>query len=1377
MLGSTLNAQYMETYGSTYDDYIKTTSFLGGAGYSMYHNNYVKGVLEAQVNAYGFGLIQSAGYRGFNGVNGDSAYYFSFDVYPGGSPVTYDVPNADFGLFLVRNTPPTLVSPAPLPAPNNLGKSDPNCPSACEGNPINAATGNKFQTETDYVGAANTHLELRRYYNSQDLTSSAFGDKWHSTYHRGLTQSDSTHVAVTRADGRTNTFTLAAGVWTSTPDVTSQLTAINTNSAQTGWKLVTEDDESESYSLDGRLLSITTRAGLITQLTYDVNNRLTKVTAPFGQTLSFTYDGAGHVTQVTLPDGNIYTYGYDATNDLTSVAYSNTLTRTYVYDTIAGLTGKTLTGIIDENGIRFATWTYDALGHALTSTHAGGAEFTTLAYNNNGTVTATDARNNAHTYNFTIQFGKFKPISVSGTPCLSCGGTAFTYDANGFIASQTDFNGNVTNFTYNARGLETSRTEAYGTPLARTITTAWHTTFHLPTTITEPNRITSFTYDAKGNLTKKTVTAGTLIRTWVYTYNTFGQVTQVDAPRTDVTDITKYAYDTKGNLISVTNALAQITKITSYDANGRPLILVDANGLTTTLAYDIRGKLLSHNVGGEITTYAYDKVGQLLRLTQPDGSQINYSYDQAHRLTQISDSLGNKMVYTLDASGNQTAKQIYDPSNTLMRSQTQQFNELNRLAKFIDANGQATVLEYDSNGNLRDATDPLNNISSADYDALNRLVANIDPAANQTQDQYDANDNPVQVTDPRGAVTRSIYDGLGNKIQLVSPDTGTTNKTYNSAGNMLTSTDARGKKTSYTYDALNRVTKMTFATGTAVAFTYDAATNAKGRLVTVTDESGSSAWTYDIHGRVTTKTQIIGGVTRKTAYAYDSAGRLIKTTYPSGNVVNTTYDGNGRVLQLALGATPIVKNIQYTPFSAAASWVWGNNQNYNRTFDQNGRLTSYPLGSRTRSLDYDPASHITDYTDSDISKSQYFIYDAASRLVSATYTPIGLNPVQTQQNFIYDTNGNRASKIVNTVSSVQTTYAYNTSGNKLSSTTLQGNPAVPYLYDAAGNILSVAGNTFVYSDRGRLITANGTQYLVNGLGQRVKKSVPSNTTLFAYDEAGHLIGEYGASGTVIRETVYLGDTPVAMIVGGVASYIHTDHLNAPRAIVNAAGVTVWRWDSEPFGKDYPNEDPDGNGVKVIYNLRFPGQYYDSETGLHYNYFRDYSPNLGRYIQSDPIGLAGGLNTYGYVGGNPVSGVDPRGLDEIIWTPGPGRSIWDGAKNGNFGGKKWTGGNNGISLPTDSGDECYQRHDGCYDRNVGGDKAKTAICDRKLINDLSRLSSNPKLWENPPRSGTEGGSYWFGEAAIAYFGYGMQNSERDKFSDAVDRYKEVYDTKF
>ena len=186
-----------------------------------------------------------------------------------------------------------------------------------------------------------------------------------------------------------------------------------------------------------------------------------------------------------------------------------------------------------------------------------------------------------------------------------------------------------------------------------------------------------------------------------------------------------------------------------------------------------------------------------------------------------------------------------------------------------------------------------------------------------------------------------------------------------------------------------------------------------------------------------------------------------------------------------------------------------------------------------------------------------------------------------------------------------------------------------------------SGYSFSYDARNRqtqaYVGAIGTSWLVNGLGQRIAQTnggVPQ--FFFVYDEAGHLVGKYDGNGTLLWETAWLGDLPVAAGYPAGLFYIASDHLGAPHQITDATGAVAWQWNPDPFG----NGGPLG---AFAYELRFPGQYFDQATKLHYNYFRDYDPRLGRYIESDPIGLAGGVNTYTYANGNPVGIVDPSGL--------------------------------------------------------------------------------------------------------------------------------------
>ncbi len=264
-------------------------------------------------------------------------------------------------------------------------------------------------------------------------------------------------------------------------------------------------------------------------------------------------------------------------------------------------------------------------------------------------------------------------------------------------------------------------------------------------------------------------------------------------------------------------------------------------------------------------------------------------------------------------------------------------------------------------------------------------------------------------------------------------------------------------------------------------------------------------------------------------------------------------------------------------------------------------------------------------------------------------------------------------------------------------------------YDAAGNLIADGAYTYTYNARGRLSRVSygtsRTTYALNGLGQRVMKTgkgVSTGTNRFVYDEQGHLLGEYNSTAGMIQETVYLGDTPVAVLTPIATHYIHPDHLDTPRAITDTANKVVWCWDSDPFGATAANEDPDGDRKKFSYNLRFPGQYFDKETGLHYNYFRDYDPGTGRYVQSDPIGLLGGINTYTYVMSNPLWYSDPKGLAaQQPWGTQPCPAC-GGPSNGNVV-PGFTLQNPGCdSFPNFLENRCVKKcckeHDECYTKN-------------------------------------------------------------------------------
>ena len=986
---------------------------------------------------------------------------------------------------------------------------------------------------------------------------------------------------------------------------------------------------------------------------------------------------------MTDPAGQVTTYAYGEFDNLLSVTYPDDAVRHYHYEDTS--LPVALTGITDENGDRYATYQYQADGRAIATGHAGGADLHTLTYNPDGSTTVTDPLGTQRTHNFTTILGVVKSAGQSQPGGSGCGpaSSATTYDANGNIASRADFNGNKTCYAYDlARNLETARVEGLASgsscpanpatyvPAANTaerkILTEWHPTFRLPTKVTEAGRETTTVYDTRGNVTshsvKDTATGKTRTTSTAYTFHASvpGVLVQKieNGPRTDVVDTTTtdyYAPDEncegghfgcRGQIKQITNALGHITTYNEYDAHGHVLRMTDPNGLVTAMTYTPRGWLQTRDVGGELSRFDYDGVGQITKHTRPDGSFAQYQYDAAHRLTSITDSLGNKITYTLDAAGNRIKEDITDPAGTLAQTQRREYDALNRLWKDIGTQGQTTRYEYDAQGNRKLVADPLNHATTSQYDPLDRLVRTIDPAGGQTTQTPDALDRIASVTDPKGVATTYTYNGFGEVIREVSADRGTTDYTYNDAGSLTSRKDARGITLGYGRDVLERLTSITSRAGDAIRFeatlAYDKGINALGRLTSVNSNGGGyQRYRYDGLGRLVHKEEGLGGELSHDL-VYDPAGRLVQQTLPSGTVVTTGHGNDGRPVEIRVNGAVLISNIVYQPFGAPKAWTWGNGQPYTRSFDADGRLNQHPLGSDTRLITFDAASRITGFTHINPGLNRAYGYDPADRLIHEVDN-VGATL------WDYDPNGNR---LRSQPGSANYAYTYPATGNRLSS--VAGPVPRTYTYDAMGNVIGDGTFTYSYSRLGRLASVwqgslRKAAYGVNALGQRTSKTANGITTLFVYDEAGHLLGEYDGALALIQETVWLDDIPVVVLKktpqGQIQIYyIHTDHLNTPRAILDSSNRVVWKWNSNAFGQGHPEEDPDGDGAKFEYNPRFPGQYYDKETLRHYNYYRSaYNPGTGRYEEADPIGLAGGINLYLYANAAPTMYTDPLGL--------------------------------------------------------------------------------------------------------------------------------------
>jgi RHS repeat-associated protein len=1189
---------------------------------------------------------------------------------------------------------------------------------SCIGNPIYASTGQKLQVETDYAGMPG--LSYSRTYRStlglwSSSTSRAFIDYsqpnatltnncFLSYYVDPNTQANvarcfpyislaQTNYQLLAADGRNIQFSGPLGSITQNADINERVTQI-VNGGVTEWQITREDNSVELYNTAGSLLQKTLLGGEVITYTYSTSSTPSSIAPrpgllisqsdPFGHTLSWQYNAAAQVVKMIDPAGGIYQYNYDGTGNLTGVTYPGNSSKVYSYNESADTGGTNLpnamTGITDESNIRFATFHYDSSGRGTSSEHAGGVDKYTLSYNGTyagAPATVTDPLGTNRTYQFSALLSAMKDTSQA-QPAASGGSTVTqteTYDANGNVASLTDFNGNLTCYAYDlTRNLETVRVEGFApgsscpsslatyTPASgtrqRKIVTSWHPSFRLPATITEFNRTTTLNYDGNGNLQTKTVTDTSVTpnvsRTWSYTYDSYGRMKTAKGPRTDVDTTTTYAYYTCatgyqcGKLQTVTDALGHITTYNTYNAHGQPLTITDPNNVVTTLQYDGRQRLTSRQIGTETTTFDYWPTGLLKKVTLPDASNLTYTYDNAHRLTQITDGLGNNIVYTPDAMGNHTADHLYDPSGVLHRTHSRVINALNQLYQDINAAGTAavtTTFGYDNNGNQTSSQAPLGRNTSNQYDELNRLTQITDPANAITRFGYDANGNLTSVTDPRNLPTSYIYNGFGDLKTQASPDTGTAANTYDSGGNLFTSTDARGALATYSYDALNRIRSVAYSKGgttdQTITFTYDQGSNGIGHLTGAADASHSLSWTYDGLGRVTSRSQTVGGLTALVRYGYTN-GDLTTLTTPTGQAIGYTYT-NHQVTSITVNGATLLSSVKYEPLGPANGWTFGNGTVVTRTYDTDGKISQISSAG-VKTYSYDNAFRITGITDTTTGGVNWtYGYDPLDRITSS-------NRTGTTRGWTYDANGNRLTE----TGTYPSTYTISTTSNRITSIT--GQVPRTYSYDNAGNVQGYASVTAGYNDRGRLqgLTNGGStaSFIYNALGQMAQSNGTAGFVLYAYDEAGHLIGEYDGAARLIEETVWLGDIPVATLrpSGSTVAvyYVHSDHLHTPHVVTRPSdNKQMWTWFSDAFGLSAANSNPQGAGT-FTYNLRFPGQIFNGTAGLHQNYFRDYDPAVGRYVESDALGLKAGINTYGYVSDNPLSNVDPMGLCDGKW---------------------------------------------------------------------------------------------------------------------------------
>jgi RHS repeat-associated protein len=1102
-------------------------------------------------------------------------------------------------------------------------------------------------TPVGYTPPVGPAVKFHLYYSHRDMQQPAtfsytnFGPKWTFTWLSYITDTVDINASALfyRRGGGNEPYTFSGNTATTSypgPFSQSILTrTVNGSGNSTGFTLTFPDGSFEqfdqasgnkffmtaasdaagnmvtlTYDSQMRIVAVTDAIGQVTTLSYGLSGSplvVTKITDPFGRSASFTYNASGLLSSITdvLGITSSYTYGQGSDPD-----FINTLTTPYGSTTFTYGDSSTNSNLGNTRFLK----TVDPLGRTSYVEYDQGVD----AGDTSGGVMINSnlIPSGMYTCNQYLYFRN-----------------TFVFDANQYaLATQSgglNYSlGKVIHWLHSSDVTSTSRVEeSEKQPLENRV---WYNyagqsagcagaiLFGVSSTGTvtngASNRATAvgrvlddgttqreiFQYNSNGNVTQSTDPIG---RQWTYTYAANG----IDRLTT-----------------SNTTSGTQLLDTRTYNTEHLPLTITGANGKTDHYQYNAAGQLTRHTDPlGHATSFTYDGAGHLKVIQGAiSTAKTNFAYDNVGRIASMTDPAGSTVHYAYDAA-DRPVRTTYPDGTTRQFAYT-----LLDLTSFTDRLHQTTHYKYDADRELTSTTDPDGNVTRQGYNLAGNLSSITDANGHTTTLVLDAESRVTAKQFANGTSLNIAYEGSLSRVATVTDALSQTKDyTYNSDNTTATISYAARQSTpdvSFTYDPIYpRPITMTDGVGTTTYTYYPVSLSpavGANQLQSVTSPiAGTSGtdtvvYSYDALNRVVGTT--LNGVAQ--SIGFDALGRLTSASNPLDSFTYSYSDGTSRVTAVSSNAGPTAALTYFGPT--------GDELLQQLNYATHAGSTSLAQFGYTYNAD-DLVKTVT--VSSPIPQTTTYAYDSANRLVSGL---IGAG--SPQYVYGYDHASNLTSITPNGATQ---SFAY-TSTNAITLGT----------YDANGSPIALSGKSYKWDGENRVVrfanSANntGSSFTYDGLG-RLVRVVDTHSGAITADHSYFWCGSVRClahDNTQIGSPVSTQYFSQGVITGGTPYYYVQDRLDSVTELVSSTGTVASQYTYDPYGNQTTVSGT------LVSDVGYAGYFYHAVSGLNFALHRAYDPAHARWLNRDPIGERGGVNLYAYVGGNPISEVDPSGLIDV-----------------------------------------------------------------------------------------------------------------------------------